>query len=132
MFFTYLVLRPATTELESPQRLRLWTTVFGRFFPWVWVCVVVLLCSGLWMTYGWYNGSHAPAYVHAMFGLGLIMMALFAHIYFAPYRRLRRAVGEGDFTEGGKQLGQIRLLVGINLLLGLTVSIIAAAGPVLG
>ncbi|MEJ2478863.1 MAG: CopD family protein [Acidihalobacter sp.] len=132
MFFAYLALRPAAASaLEAPQRLRLWEAVFARFFPWVWLCVLALLASGLWMTYGWYGGMRAPSYVHAMFGLGLLMMALFAHLYFAPYRRMRQALADGDFAQGGRRLGQIRMIVGINLLLGLVVTVIAAAGPLL-
>jgi uncharacterized membrane protein len=133
MFFAYLALRPAAASaLDAPQRLRLWEAVFARFFPWVWLCVLMLLASGLWMTYGWFGGMHAPPYVHAMFGLGLLMMALFAHLYFAPYRRMRQALAKGDFAQAGQRLGQIRMIVGVNLILGLTVTVIAAAGPLLG
>lgn len=133
MFFAYLALRPAAAStLEAPQRLRLWEAVFARFFPWVWLCVLALLASGLWMTYGWYGGMLAPAYVLAMFGLGLLMMALFAHLYFAPYRRMRQALAEGDFAQAGHRLGQIRMLIGINLVLGLVVTVIATAGSLLG
>ncbi len=47
MFFAYMALRPvAAATLEPPQRLTLWAGVFGRFFPWVWTSIVVLLVNG--------------------------------------------------------------------------------------
>ena len=47
------------------------------------------------------------------------MMAIFAHVFFSPYKKLKRAVGEQYWKAGGAALGQIRTLIGINLSLGL-------------
>jgi uncharacterized membrane protein len=60
--------------------------------------------------------------------LGLIMMALFAHLYFAPFKRLRAAVAAGDTPLAAKQIGQIRMFVAINLMLGLVTVAIGASG----
>jgi uncharacterized membrane protein len=60
-------------------------------------------------------------------GLGIVMMLLFLHLYFAPWRRFRAAVARHDWVEGGRQLGQIRMIVTINLVLGL-ITIAAASG----
>lgn len=129
MFFAYLCLRPAAGALEPPHRLRLWVAVFERFFPWIWLAVAVLLASGLWMSVVVFGGfAHASLYVHLMFGLGIVMMLLFMHVYFAPFQRLKRAVAAADWATGGAQLGQIRRLVGINLILGLIVVAIATGG----
>ena len=49
MFFAYLVLRPSAGALEPAIRLALWQRVFSRFFPWVWLSIVVLLASGFFM-----------------------------------------------------------------------------------
>ncbi len=130
MFFAYMVLRPvAASQLEPPQRLTLWVGVFGRFFPWVWVCVLTLLVSGLWMMFSVFGGfAGSPLYIHAMFGIGIVMMLIFMHVFFAPYGRLKRAVAAGDWPAGGKALAQIRVLVGINTLIGLGNIAIAAGG----
>jgi uncharacterized membrane protein len=53
---------------------------------------------------------------------------LFLHLYFAPWRRLRAAVARRDWVEGGRQLGQIRTIVTINLVLGLIVVAIGGSG----
>lgn len=119
MFFAYMALRPvAASVLEPPQRLTLWAGVFGKFFPWVWLSVALILATGLHLlvTMG---GVGAPHYALAMFALGILMMAIFAHVFFAPYGRLKRAVTAQDWKAGGAALAQIRQLVGLNLSLGL-------------
>ena len=130
MFFAYMVLRPvAAAQLEPPQRLTLWVGVFGRFFPWVWASIVAILATGLWMIFGVFGGMGAIAlYIHALFGLGILMMLIFLHVFFAPYGRLKRAVAAQDWPAGGKALAQIRMLVGINTLIGLLTIAIGAGG----
>lgn len=130
MFFAYMCLRPAAaTQLEPPLRLRLWVGVFENFFPWVWVAIALILATGLWIVSAWFQGfAAAPLYVHAMLGLGIVMMLIFFHVFFAPYPRLRRAVAAEDWPAGGKALGQIRMLVGINTLIGVVTLAIASGG----
>jgi uncharacterized membrane protein len=119
MFFAYMALRPvAASVLEPPQRLTLWAGVFGKFFPWVWAAVVLILLSGLHMLMV-FGGMAAPHYALTMLVLGVVMMAIFAHVFFAPYKKLKRAVGEQNWKAGGAALAQIRMLIGINLSLGL-------------
>ncbi|MFO8045318.1 MAG: CopD family protein [Halomonas sp.] len=130
MFFAWMVLRPvAAGLLEPPTRLALWRGVFARFFPWVWASVGVLLVTGLWMLFAVFGGmAEARWHIHLMLLLGLIMMAIYLHIWFAPYRRLCRAVDVTDWPEGGRQLGLIRRLIGLNLILGLITVAIASGG----
>jgi uncharacterized membrane protein len=119
MFFAYMALRPvAASVLEPPQRLTLWAGVFGKFFPWVWASVVLILLTGLHMLMK-LGGAAAPHYVMAMLTLGVVMMLIFAHVFFAPYKKLKRAVGEQNWKAGGAALAQIRMLIGINLSIGL-------------
>jgi uncharacterized membrane protein len=49
MFAIYFCLRPALGTLDPPQRLRLMRVTFQKFFPWVWVAILLLLASGYWM-----------------------------------------------------------------------------------
>ena len=125
MFFAYMALRPvAASVLEPPQRLALWAGVFGKFFPWVWLSVALILLTGLHMLTV-FGGLAAPHYAMTMLVLGVVMMAIFAHVFFAPYGRLKRAVAAQDWKAGGAALGQIRRLIGINLSLGLlTISVV--------
>ncbi|MGH6913276.1 MAG: CopD family protein, partial [Geminicoccales bacterium] len=110
-------------------RLELWRGVFEKFFPWVWASVVALLLSGygmLFLVLGGFAG--AGVHVHIMNLTGLIMVALFLHLYFAPWRRMQRALDAGDAAAAAKQLGQIRMIVAINLALGLITAAIGASG----
>ena len=129
MFFAYVVLRPYAGALEAPARLALWRGVFQKFFPWVWASILALLASGygmLFLVMGGFGG--AGVHVHVMNLTGLIMMALFLHLYFAPWKRMRRALDAGETADAARQLGQIRMLVAINLTLGLITSVIGASG----
>jgi uncharacterized membrane protein len=130
MFFAYMALRPvAATRLAPEQRLPLWEGVFGKFFPWVWLSVALILASGLYMMA---QIGKPPVSVATMFVSGVVMMLIFAHLFFAPYKRLKRAVAAQDWKAGGTALGQIRMLVGINLILGLVTVTIGALGPAVG
>ena len=128
MFFAYQCLRPvAGAVLQPPQRLTLWTGVFAKFFTWVWLAILLILASGLHMMA---QLGKPPLYVSAMAGLGILMMLIFAHVFFAPFKRLKRAVAAEDWSAGGAALAQIRRFVGINLILGLVVITLGALGPV--
>lgn len=128
MFFAYLALRPvAASVLEPPQRLSLWAGVFDRFFPWVWVSVILILLSGLHMFFAM-GGASAPHYTRTMLALGVIMMLIFGHVFFAPYKKLKRAVAAQDWPSGGAALAQIRKLIGINLALGLAIIAVVFLG----
>lgn len=130
MFFAWMILRPvAVGLLDPPQRLPLWQQVFQRFFPWVWAAVVVLLGTGLWMLFAVFGGMGGTRWhVHLMLLTGLAMMAIFLHVWFAPYRKLALAVSGEDWPQGGRQLARIRRLIGINLILGLVTVAIASGG----
>jgi uncharacterized membrane protein len=129
MFFAYAVLRLAMSPIDPHARLKLWDHVFRRFFPWVWASIVALLASGYGMIfYGLGGFAGAGVHVHLMQATGLLMIALFLHLYFAPWRRLRQALDAGDDQAATVQLTQIRRIVATNLALGLITTAIGASG----
>lgn len=130
MFFAYVALRPvAGSLLEPPTRLTLWTRVFARFFPWVWTAVLMLLGTGLWMIFAVFGGmANVGVHVHLMLLLGIVMMLIFGHLYFGPFRRLKQAVTDSAWADGAARLNGIRRLVAVNLGLGLLIVVIASAG----
>jgi uncharacterized membrane protein len=126
MFLAYMAVRPAAGEvLDPPLRLKLWTGIFRRFFPWVWAAVVLILATGFAMMG---QLEKIPAYIIVMAVIGIVMSAIFMHIYFAPFARLKRAVAAEDWKAGGAALNQIRVLVGVNLVLGLVNVAVAVLG----
>jgi uncharacterized membrane protein len=129
MFFAHQVLRPAAAALDPEPRLLLWSRVLGRFFAWVIAAILLLLATGYTLVFAVYGGfSRVGLHVHLMQGTGILMMLLFFHLYFAPWRRFRGAVTRQDWAEGGRQLAQIRTIVTINLVLGLIVVAIGGSG----
>jgi len=130
MIFAYNFLRPAAAEsLEPPHRLTLWLGVFERFFSYVWVSVIILPLTGYLMIFNrWESIGNAPLYVHIMNGLGVTMILIYLYVFFSPYKRLKNAVNNKNWPEGGKALMQIRLLVGINTIIGVVVIMSASAG----
>jgi uncharacterized membrane protein len=129
MFFAHQVLRPAAGSLEPGPRLTLWSHVLGRFFAWVFAAIILLLLTGYAMVFAVYAGfGGVGLHVHLMQGIGIVMMLLFFHLYFAPWRRFRAAVARQDWAEGGLHLGHIRAIVTINLVLGIIVVAIGSSG----
>lgn len=116
--FMLFALRPVVgAVLAPPQRLPLIAQVLQRFFAVVWASIALLLLTGLVMLLG-VGMKNAPIGWHAMLGIGLLMFALFGHLYFGPFRRLKLAVGESNWPEGGRRVGQIVTLAQAILSLG--------------
>jgi uncharacterized membrane protein len=129
MFFALLALRPATAPLEPGPRLDLWSRVLARFFAWVFAAIALLLLSGYGMVFGVLGGfAGAGLHVHIMQATGIIMMLVFLHVYFAPWRRFRAAVARRDTPEAARQLNQIRWIVTANLVLGLLTVAVGSSG----
>jgi uncharacterized membrane protein len=116
--FMLYALRPAATALmQAPERLNLTAAVLQRFFIMVWLTIVLLLLSGVYMLVS-VGMKNAPTGWHVMLTLGLLMMALFGHLYFGPFRRLKLAVIASDWTDAGRRAGQVSTLAAANLALG--------------
>ncbi|MBL26712.1 MAG: hypothetical protein CMM50_04065 [Rhodospirillaceae bacterium] len=129
MFFAYTILRPATGPMAGPDRLNLWRRNFKAFFAVVWAAIVVLLATGYGMIFGIMGGfAGAGLHIHLMQALGIAMMLLFFHLYFAPWKRLKRKLDAEDYQGAAADLGQIRRIVGTNLILGLITVSIGASG----
>jgi uncharacterized membrane protein len=129
LFFAYVMLRPAAAGLGQPVRLGLWVAVLHRFFRWVWVAAIILFLTGqlqIVTVFGSYR--FAPMYVHLMHGLGLLMIGVFLYVWFGPWKRLKRSVGEQQWDEGIVHLGHIRRAVILNLTLGLATLVVATGG----
>lgn len=118
MAFTLLALRPALhAQLPPPQRLPLMVLVLRRFFALVIASIALLLATGVPLLLQ-VPGGAAPGGWHAMAGVGIVMMLVFGHILFSPWRRLQRAVQAADWPQGGKAMNQVTMLVKVNFALG--------------
>ena len=124
MFFAHMALRPAVNlQLQPPVRLPLMHQVLKYFFRWVWLSIVLILATGFWVFLGVMKGQ-APMYIHLMAGFGLLMAGIFIYIYFVPFRVMGQALAAGNLPEAGARMALIRRLIGLNLILGLALSLL--------
>ena len=128
IFFAYMALRPASMLLDAPLRLALWAATFGRFFPWVWGFIAVLVASG----HALMQQAPTHASLLAMAAIGWAMSLLFAYLYFVLFASLKRAVAASDTPAAAQAMTRIRPVMATNLGLGLVASALGALHPVLG
>jgi uncharacterized membrane protein len=128
IFFAYMALRPASMLLDAPQRLSLWAATFGRFFPWVWGFIAVLLVSG----HALMGQAPARGSLLAMAAIGWTMSLVFAYLYFVLFASLKRAVAASDTPAAAQAMTRIRPVMATNLALGLAASALGALHSVLG
>ena len=129
MFFAHMILRPTVAELlEPPLRLALLLKVFSRFFLWVWIAVILLWLTGLWIIWDYGGLSPVDIHIHIMLLLGAIMTLLFIYLFFLPWPQLQHAIAEHNFTQAANYLSSIRRIVATNLVLGLTIILIIRIG----
>ena len=74
----------------------------------------------------------ARSHIHIMMGLGILMMLLFMHVQFGPFRKLKQAVASEDWPLAGTQIGRIRPVVAANLAMGLLAAAAGSGGRLLG
>lgn len=130
MLFAHMALRPSAMALEPPVRLALWNRVFSRFFPLVWVCVLILLVTGHGLTgLGAGRGSNP---VLAMTVIGWVMAVLFVYLYLRPYAALRVALSACDIPAAAMAQNTIRKIVATNLTLGLITCVLGVLARFFG
>lgn len=129
MFFAYVCLRPVAAQLlDPPVRLTLWRGVFDKFFVFAGLSVLILLVTGHWMIALFGGMASIGKHVHIMLGLGYIMFLIYGHLNFAVFKRFKMAVAISDWEDAANRLALMRKMVGINLLLGLIVVVVASGG----
>ena len=135
MVFVQFFLRPAVVSLEAPQRVRLMHEVLGRFFNAVLWAAGLTLATGLWMIgrvakQAVQSGGNfkMPIEWMVMAVLGVVMVLIFAHIRFALYKRLSRAVTAAAWPAGGAALASIRTWVMVNLAIGVVIVLVTQLG----
>ena len=130
MFFSYVILRPASAVLDGPDRLALWRDVLSRFFNWVWAVVIAIIVSGYGLVYGYFGGmGNVGVHVHLMSVTAWLMIAVFLVAYFLPFRRFKAALYDGDRPGAARHMIAIRRLILTNLILGLLTTALGTAGP---
>lgn len=128
MFFAHVALRPAAAALPPQVRLPLMATTLTSFFQWAGVSVATIVVTGFLMIFAMGGFGAVGGHIHLMTALGLVMASIFGFIVVVPFPRFRAALAGGAFELAGTALGEVRRLVGINLVLGLVTITIAVLG----
>jgi uncharacterized membrane protein len=129
MFFGFVALRPALKGMDTLAAARFWCTLLGRFLPWVWAAILVLLTSGIYMVFNSFDGfGQLPWFIQFMMAIGVFMMMLVGHVTLSAFKKLKRAVATNDEALAKRALGQIRVIMDVNLTLGLAIVIVVMSG----
>lgn len=126
MSFMLVALRPAAMAQMDPQpRARLMSAVWGRFFPVVLGAIVVLFTTGTNLYTTAFRAAKAatgsgsvPLGWNLMLAGGLAMMLIFGHIFFAGFRKFKRALAQEDWSAAGVAAARIHRLMVVNFVLG--------------
>ncbi|MCS7307735.1 MAG: CopD family protein [Aquificaceae bacterium] len=111
MIYSLLFLKPSLKELsQEEQRYKLMRAVFSRFFPAVWLSILLLFITGMGLWHGYRKDFSANPLFHTKLFLFALMTLIFAYIYFFLFRKGR--------------LSQIPNLIAVNLLLGILVLLV--------
>lgn len=126
MTFMLLALRPAVMAQMEPQpRARLMASIWGRFFPVVLGSILVLFFTGMNLYTTAFRAiktatgaGSVPLGWNLMVIAGLVMMLVFGHIFFAGFRKFKRALVQNDWPIVAATSTQIHRLMIVNFVLG--------------
>lgn len=126
MTFMLFALRPAAlATLEAQSRAQLMAQVWRRFFAIVLAAVVVLFTTGTHLYTQTFRAARlatgegsVPLGWNIMLVLGVVMMLIFGHIYFAGFKKYKRAVAGAQWPDAAKAAGLIHTMTVINFTLG--------------
>ncbi len=128
MVFALFCLRPAAIAiLPPPQRIPLLHAALGRFFKYVVLSIALILGSGGAMIV-MVGVKNMPFSWQWMIGLGAAMMAIFFHLRAATFSRLGVFVQAQDWPAAAAQLEKIRVMVMLNLAIGLSIIAVMKLG----
>ena len=126
MTFMLFALRPAAlVVLDAQPRAILMGQVWQRFYGLVLVAIVLLFSTGTHLYTATFRATKlatgqggVPKGWNIMLLLGIAMMLIFGHIYFAGFKKYKRSVATGDWPVAAKAAGLIHTMTLINFTLG--------------
>ena len=126
MTFMLFALRPAALDtLEAQPRAVLMGQVWKRFYALVLVAVVVLFATGTHLYTQTFRATRlatgvggVPVGWNVMLVLGVIMMLIFGHIYFAGFKKYKRALASSQWPVAAKAAGLMHTMTLVNFTLG--------------
>lgn len=126
MTFMLFALRPAALlTLEAQPRAVLMGAVWKRFYALVLVAIVALFATGTHLYTATFRAARlatgeggVPLGWNIMLVLGITMMLIFGHIYFAGFKKYKRAVAAGQWPVAAKAAGLMHTMTLVNFSIG--------------
>jgi uncharacterized membrane protein len=126
LFLLCVVLTPSVRNLDLTTAVPLWHGVLSRFLVWGWIGLALILATGIAMMLIEFGGfANIPNFHRANMAIGIPAIALYGYLYFAPWKRFRRAATSNDLTGAKGQIKQVQALMATVLALGLLASIVS-------
>ncbi len=111
MVYSLLFLKPSLKELPNEDhRQKLLRSVFSKFFPMVWLSILVLFITGMGLWHGYRRDFSDNPLFHTKLFLFALMTLVFTYIYFFLFKRNR--------------LSHIPNLIWVNLIFGVIILLI--------
>jgi len=128
LFLLSVVFAPSARRLDQAPALFMWHNVLSRFFILAWICMALILVTGIALVFLAFGGFSGVPIIHRVnSAIGIPAIILYGYLYFVPWRRFRRAMWNNDLNAAEKSLGQARLLMAIIVSLGLVASVVSVA-----
>jgi uncharacterized membrane protein len=126
MTLMLFALRPAAmASMEAQPRAVLMGQVWQRFYVWVLVSVVVLFGTGTHLYTSTFRAARlatgsgsVPLGWNVMLVLGITMMLVFGHIFFAGFKKYKRAIAAGQWPLAAKAGDLIHKMTLLDFALG--------------
>lgn len=126
MTFMLFALRPAAlVSLDAQPRALLMAEVWRRFYVLVLLAIALLFTTGTHLYTATFRAAKlatgqgsVPLGWNVMLVLGLAMMLIFGHIYFAGFKKYKRAVAAGQWPVAAKAAGLMHTMTLVNFTLG--------------
>ena len=126
MTFMLFALRPAAlVSLDAQPRAQLMGEVWKRFYALVLLSIVLLFTTGTHLYTATFRAAKlatgqgsVPLGWNVMLVLGLAMMLIFGHIYFAGFKKYKRAVVAGQWPVATKAASLMHTMTLLNFTLG--------------
>ena len=126
MTFMLFALRPAALAcMDAQPRAILMGQVWKRFYALVLVAIVALFATGTHLYTATFRATRlatgdggVPLGWNVMLVLGLLMMLIFGHLYFAGFKKYKRAVAAGQWPIAAKAASLMHTMTLINFTLG--------------
>jgi uncharacterized membrane protein len=116
-FIRFCLISPSLTTAQ-------WATTLGKFFPLSWASIALIVLSGGFMLIVTGTAQAPRAWVWMSF-LGAAMIAIYASLWFAPWKQLCAALKRGDAAQG--KAASLRINRRLDMALALAVLTATAA-----